>query len=100
MTSRLITPYRDALLTRALPDGAFAVAQGEGSRPDATAWAAIALYATGGADKEIAAARAALTRAQLTDGSVPVIAQCPRAAWPTSLAILAWLPDPSYRSHV
>ena len=40
-----LAPYREALRDRALPDGSFAVSPGSASRPDATAWAAVALCA-------------------------------------------------------
>lgn len=97
MASDFVTPHRDALLARARPDGSFAVAPGADSRPDATAWAAVALYTAGGADKQVAAARESLAAVQRPDGSVPVIPERKTAAWPTALAILAWLPDPAYR---
>jgi hypothetical protein len=97
MDRSALAPYRDALLARALPDGSFAVAPGSGSRPDATAWAAVALFTLGEAPEAVAAARAALARLQLPDGTVPVLPERPTAVWPTALAILAWLPDPDLR---
>ena len=47
----------------------------------------------------VAAARRSLAALQLADGAVPVIPECPSATWPTSLAILAWLPDPAFHPH-
>lgn len=99
MDPRALAPHRDALLARALPDGSFAVAPGSGSRPDATAWAAVALSVLGDAPEAVAAARAALARLQRPDGSVPVLPERPETAWPTPLAILAWQPDPALRSR-
>ena len=97
MASDSITPHRDALLARARPDGSFAVAPGSDARPDATAWAAVALHVTGGAEKTVAAARRNLATLQQPDGSVPILPERPSAAWPTPLALLAWLPDPAFR---
>ncbi|MHC1788070.1 prenyltransferase/squalene oxidase repeat-containing protein [Solidesulfovibrio sp.] len=94
-----LLPYIDALLGRAGPDGAFAVAQGSGTRPDATAWAAMALFAAGQAAGVVAAARAALAAGQLPDGRVPVLPERPEAAWPTTLAVLAWRPDPAFAAQ-
>lgn len=91
-----LAPYIDALLRRAGPDGAFAVAEDSASRPDATAWAAMALSAVGVAGEKVAAARSSLVAAQLPDGRVPVLPGRPEAAWPTTLALLAWLPDPAF----
>ncbi len=88
--------FFQALRQRALPDGSFAVAPGTGSRPDATAWAAVALQAAGLAPELAAAARQSLAAAQSPDGSVPVLPERPTAVWPTGLAILAWLPDPEF----
>lgn len=97
MTDALLAPHRDALIARALPDGSFAVVPGSGSRPDATAWAAVALHVSGAAPQLVAAARQSLAAAQAPDGSVPLLPERPTAVWPTALAILAWLPDPIWR---
>lgn len=91
-----LLPHIDALLERAGPDGRFAVAAGTDSRPDATAWAALALFAAGTATPAVVAARAALAADQLPDGRVPLLRERPEAAWPTILALLAWRPDPAY----
>lgn len=96
MVSQALAPHIEALLRRAGPDGAFAVAEGSAPRPDATAWAAMALFAAGVAGEKVTAARTALAAAQLADGRVPVLPGRPEAAWPTTLALLAWLPDPAF----
>jgi hypothetical protein len=96
MVPDALSPHLDALLRRAGGDGTFAVVEGSASRPDATAWAAVALFAAGLAGPVATAARAALAAGQLPDGRVPVLPQRPEAAWPTTLALLAWLPDPAY----
>jgi len=99
MTPHALDRHRDALLARALPDGSFALAPGMHARPEATAWAAVALHALDAAPETVAAARTALARLQRPDGSVPLLPECPEAAWPTPLAILAWLPDPHFRGR-
>lgn len=92
-------PTRDALLARALPDGSFAVSPGGDSRPDATAWAAVALHALAAAPEACVAARTALAKRQRPDGSVPVLPQRPEATWPTAVAALAWSPDPAFAAQ-
>lgn len=95
-----LAPYYAALLERALPDGSFAVAPGAVSRPDATAWAAMALFAGGLAEQTVNAARKALAAGQSADGRVAILPERPEAAWPTALAILAWRPDPGLSGPV
>lgn len=90
-----LSPFFAELLARGLPDGSFAAAPGAMSRPDATAWAAMALHASGLAPDVVATARKSLADLQLPDGSVPILSDCPTAGWPTPLGILAWLPDPA-----
>lgn len=75
---------------RSLPEGGFAMLNGEAFRPDATAWAVIALKARRGSRDLTTAACRRLAASQLSDGRVPVIADHPEAYWPTALAILAW----------
>jgi len=99
MTSTLpdgLLPHIDALLARALPDGRFAVTTDAAPRPDATAWAAAALFAAGKAPATAAAARTALAAEQFPDGRVPILPQRPEAAWPTIVSLLAWSPDPAF----
>lgn len=95
MAPNVLKPYCEALVRRAAPDGSFAVAEGTASRPDATAWAALALFAAGEAPQLVAAARAALAAAQSPDGRLALLPERPEAAWPTALALVAWLPDPA-----
>jgi hypothetical protein len=96
MPSDALAPYYETLIRRAGPDGSFAVADGEPGRPDATAWAAMALCAAGLAPELAVAARAALAAAQAEDGRLPLLPGRPEAAWPTSLALLAWTADPAF----
>ena len=100
MTAIVLEAHYDALIRRAGPDGSFAVAEGAASRPDATAWAAMALYTAALAPELVAAARAALAAAQSADGRLALAPERPEAAWPTALAIMAWLPDPARAENV
>jgi len=96
MVHDTLRPHFEALLERSLPDGSFAMAAGAASRPDATAWAALALHAANLAPEKVAAARSSLAARQSADGRVAVLPERPEAAWPTTLALLAWLPDPQF----
>lgn len=96
MDANAFDSYWPALLTRAAPDGSFVVAAGSAARPDATAWAALALFAADRAPEVVQAARRALAAAQAADGRVPLLRERPEAAWPTALAMAAWLPDPEF----
>ncbi|MEL7638677.1 MAG: prenyltransferase/squalene oxidase repeat-containing protein [Solidesulfovibrio sp.] len=89
-------PYWRQLLERAAPDGGFAAAPAGPSRPDATAWAAMALHAGGGPPEMVTAARGTLAGAQTPDGRVPYLPERPETGWPTALALAAWLPDPDF----
>jgi hypothetical protein len=81
---------RDALLQRRLPDGGFSGRAGGQYRPDATAWAALALADQGGVPELVSAARGRLLGDQLDDGRVPLQPEHPDVVWPTSAAMLAW----------
>jgi len=100
MTATVLDAHYHALIRRAAPDGTFAVADGAASRPDATAWAAMALFAAGLAPELTAAARTALAAAQSSDGRLPLFPERPETAWPTALALMAWLPDPTRAENV
>lgn len=93
MSTDVLAPFFETLRNRLLPDGSFAVASGAGSRPDATAWAAVAFHAAGQAADVVLGARNALAARQSADGRVPVLPERPQAAWTTPLAMLAWRPD-------
>lgn len=86
-------PSIKILLARELSDGGFRVAEGGGTRPDATAWAVLALRA-GGEGEEVESAigrgRTQLLNLQISDGRVPIDMEHPGACWPTPLALLAW----------
>jgi hypothetical protein len=90
MSEFIITSCLHRLRARALGGGGFAAREGSAYRPDATAWAIIALAAAGQAPELVKLARARLARDQLPDGRLPLSPQHPEAFWPTPLAILAW----------
>jgi hypothetical protein len=78
------------IVNRSLPEGGFSAYNGGHFRPDATAWAVLALEA-GQVDRRLSnSACRRLSGRQNSDGRIPVIEGCPEACWPTSLGILAW----------
>lgn len=85
------------LRERVLAHGGFGNRKGGEYRPDATAWAIIALNALGADQELIEAARHHLAGGQLEDGRVSVSPEHPEGYWPTSLAVLAWHGAPAYR---
>ena len=85
------------LRDRALADGGFGIQKGTNFRPDATAWAIMALQAMGAEAELRKAARQCLAAAQLRDGRVSISPDHPEAFWPTSLAVLAWQGAPAFR---
>jgi hypothetical protein len=86
------------LQDRALSGGGFAIRTGRDFRPDATAWAIIALSALGAGPDLIKAARQRLAAEQLGDGRVSISPAHPECFWPTSLAVLAWQGAPAYKA--
>jgi hypothetical protein len=82
-------PHLNELVKRLTPDGGFAGQPGGRHRPDAAAWAALALRAWG-AIPDPAPVLDRLAQGQLRDGRVPIDPDYPEAFWPTSETILAW----------
>ncbi len=73
------------------PEGGCAPRPGEvAARPDATAWACLALGKNNNASALVRGARDFLTTRQSEDGRVCLLIETPDVYWPTSLAILAW----------
>ena len=72
------------------PGGGFAEQPGGGIRPDATAWAIMALGKGCADSREPERWRKRLMELQQSDGRVPLSTEHPQAFWPTSLAVLAW----------
>lgn len=78
------------LSQRALPNGGFSGRTGSGYRPDATAWAILALAAVGSKKNFVQLARSKLAAYQMGDGRVSLSPDHPKAFWPTPLAVIAW----------
>lgn len=88
--AQIIKATVESVRKRALPEGGFAMHNGEAFRPDATAWAVMALVASeGDLDLTIPACRQ-LAGNQQSDGRISVVDGHLQSYWPTSLAILAW----------
>jgi hypothetical protein len=93
---RIIEATVETIRDRSRPEGGFSMFNGKSFRPDATAWAVMALEAYGsGRDLTIPACQQ-LARSQLSDGRIPVIEDFPESYWPTSLALLAWKKVPGF----
>lgn len=86
----------EKLSIRACSDGGFVDRPGGGYRPDATAWAVIAIKASGGLEDLANTARERLRKDQMKDGRVCVIPDYRKAYWPTALAVMAWHGSPEY----
>lgn len=78
------------LQQRRLSGGGFEERPGGGYRPDATAWAVLALSAVDMRHDFIDPACRSLSQSQLADGRVPLHPEHHQACWPTPLALLAW----------
>lgn len=93
-------PFRhslDLLHSAQQPNGGFPYYLGENSRPDATAWAIMALSAYAFDQESCNRGRAYLASQQANDGRVSISSSHPQASWPTPLAIFAWESIPQYQ---
>ena len=97
MTAPAITEGYEQLRGRALADGGFGIQHNGDFRPDATAWAIIALKAFEADAGLVEKARRRLAAAQLQDGRLPLSPDHPEAYWPTPLAVLAWQGAPAFK---
>ncbi len=98
--AKIIKASVEIVRKRSLPEGGFAMHNGESFRPDATAWAVLALEASGNnRDLTIPACRR-LAESQHSDGRVSVIVGHPESYWPTSLSILAWKKVPGFEREI
>jgi len=86
----------DEIWKRRLPEGGFASRPGGQYRPDATAWAALALRMGGMDPQRLDEAMLRLGKSQAEDGRIALSADRPEAFWPTPLAILAWHKNPRF----
>jgi hypothetical protein len=87
---KIIKAAVETVRKRSISEGGFAMYDGESFRPDATAWAVMALEASGSGQHLKNAACQRLARSQLSDGRITVFEGYPESYWPTSLALLAW----------
>lgn len=86
----LIDKGIEIILNRALPEGGFAQRDKSAFRPDATAWAIIALSADNAHDHMVKSACESLAVKQSPDGRVALLEGLNSTWWPTPLAVLAW----------
>jgi len=90
LADKIIEVTVSTIRKRSSTDDGFDLYEKEMFRPDATAWAVLALEAyPDNRDVTIPACQQ-LAKSQLSDGRVPVIEGHPEAYWPTALAVLAW----------
>lgn len=85
-----LTPSLETIAERSLPGGGFSEQSGSAYRPDATAWAILALDAVGAYPHLVLSARSRLAKGQGSDGRVSLSENHPDAFWPTALAVMAW----------
>ncbi|MGB7972254.1 MAG: hypothetical protein WCF31_09830 [Candidatus Deferrimicrobiaceae bacterium] len=97
ITDSQIVPHMETLRGRALSGGGFSNRPAGEYRADATAWAAMALAATGMEEGLLGEARDRIAGEQQEDGRVSVSPEHPEAFWPTPLAVLAWEGSPAHR---
>lgn len=93
-----LTDQIKALTERFTDKVGFANKAGGRGRPDAAAWAVLALQAAGSDAELVDKGRAQLVSAQLDDGRVCISSDQRDTIWPTPLAILAWQGSPKYRT--
>jgi hypothetical protein len=99
MSGKVINSALHAVLGRSAPGGGFSEHSGSPYRPDATAWAVLALRAAGTRSSVLDEARSKLASEQLEDGRVCLAKDQFRAYWPTPLAILAWHGADAFRKN-
>jgi len=99
-TESIIKETVQTIRKRSLPEGGFAMYDKEVFRPDATAWAVLALEASGNNRNLTIPACRRLAGSQYSDGRVSVIAGHPESYWPTSLSILAWKKVPGFEREI
>jgi hypothetical protein len=96
MSGDMLTEAVGLLKERALPEGGFRSGVGGGYRPDATAWAVMALRGAGAGSGLLAPALERLAADQAPDGRLCISPRHPETFWPTPLGILAWQGVPDF----
>ena len=99
MNRREVIATIRAISERTLPGGGFSEHTGSPYRPDATAWAILALNARGTQSNLVDSARSRLASEQFKDGRVSLAQDQAQTFWPTPLAILAWNGSVFFRRH-
>ncbi len=94
-----LTSSLQHLVARAVVGGGFTDRPGGRYRPDATAWAILALNNSDAGNDLLDPARSRLARDQGDDGRVSISPDHPEAFWPTPLAVLAWQGSSSSHHH-
>ena len=100
MPASPVSQLIEKIRKRRLNDGGFPDNENGVYRPDATAWAVLALKAAGVNPEIIESARSRLLKSQLKDGRIPVSSDHPETFWPTPLVILAWQEVENYRPAI
>jgi hypothetical protein len=96
MAEAKIDKILDGIWKSTLPGGGFANRPGGQYRPDATAWAVMALQLCGVEWQRLHAARQCLAASQQEDGRVVLSPDRPALFWPTPLSVLAWHNTPEF----
>jgi hypothetical protein len=97
MNDGLKSTLLTALQQNTIVNGGYRSREAAGYRPDATAWAILALHVSGVLSRDLNPARACLAADQQADGRVSVSPDHPESYWPTCLAVLAWNQVPEFR---
>jgi hypothetical protein len=84
------------ILNRSHSGGGFSLRPDGQYRPDATAWAVMALHLWGLSADLLRPARARIAAEQDKDGRIALAQDHPQAFWPTPLAIFAWHGQPEF----
>ena len=95
-------PFHKALETivgRSKPEGGFAQKEGGVFRPDATAWAVMAISKMKAYRQIVDSACRRMALSQLPDGRVILMEGMDTAWWPTPLALLAWMKAGGFRKE-
>ncbi|MEN8122916.1 MAG: prenyltransferase/squalene oxidase repeat-containing protein [Bacteroidota bacterium] len=99
LIDKLVKDITAIIKKNSLPDNGFAIHKNGSYRPDATAWAVIALSNANINDVSINLAREKLKQTQMSDGRVTLKIDQPRTWWPTPLAVMAWHKEKKFRDN-
>jgi len=94
-----IIPHLQSLKARGLSDGGFSASESGRYRPDATAWATLAISQFDDSGDLVGKARSRLAASQREDGRVSISPDHPEGFWPTPIAVMAWQGSAGYRKE-